>query len=147
MKIMVKVTLITTAIILSSVVMHSMAMHKKTKPYTYTIHNLSVTAANPNKKTLIDCSQFTNKSYSFSTASKQRSFAKNLYLINSKWKMKNKKHGLSITKWCATAVFVDKSGKKHTRKAYGRGVSITGSHMSFGVFNNGFCKGFYKSTW
>lgn len=151
MKLMVKIAMIATALTLSSVVMHSMAkshsMPVSKKPLAYTIQNFEVMNVNAKEKSIIDCSKFANQSYKFNTANKQNHLTKNFYFINNKWRMKKHKHGLILTKWCATAVLVDAKGKKHMRKAYGHGVSIPGTKMSYGAFTNGFCRGFYKSTW
>jgi hypothetical protein len=115
-----------------------------TKNVTVTLHNLAVMPLK--KNSMADCSVYSNKSYTINRKAKKQWIGKSLYLTNTSWNLQHLKNGLTKATFTGTAVFIDAKGKKHKSKEVGYDIGVAGSNMMYGVFTNGFCKGFYKLT-
>lgn len=145
MKTLTKLSLIAVAT-LSLMTVNTFAMKTKMAK-SYTLHNYEVMPSQPTKMSTLSCKKYSGKTYTFNLANKNNYVDKNLYLMNMVSHTKNMKSGVVLFHWTANSVYVDPKGKKHKRYAHGYTVSLKGTKMGYGAYDNGFCKGFYKVTW
>lgn len=119
--------------------------NKNKKMPRFKITNISVKTSNPAIMSTEQCQAASSQHNDYKPATSADSKKQSFYMTNFKFTSVSEKHGVIAKKWRAETVYVNKNGKKFTRKAYGAEVGVAGNKKVFyGSFDNGICRGFYK---
>lgn len=113
-----------------------------------TMHNNIIAPTAYNQKTkLINCAQYTQKTFSFSPRHGTLVEPEEFEFGHEKFYSIIHSHGLISLHWKGVWTYFKPDGKKYRSAVYGTEVMFKDSNTKYGIFQNKYCKGSYRTTW